>query len=317
MKFTILSLLCLCLFSGCAGLWNKKTCTETNFSDLGHQEGSTGKNDSGNYYNQACLKKNVQIPVVDYSIGYKKGLGVFCTDSKGLNDGSAGKKTFQNCHTVRAYTATHKIGLKSFCSIKKGVQDGFSMKDEYILCTSFSAYTVGYANGKKEFCSSDRGYEHGFAENNQDTRCVSYTSYKYGHSKGQKYFCSPENGVKLGEKGETFPSKCNGSRSLFKKSFNKGRTSFLIKALRDKETSVAFERQNYEHLRDDLQDSQFAVSRLPKYSTDPSVAEERSRIDSQIINLQNKRDSQKKVVEGLESQIYKIKQEVNGLKNIY
>ncbi|MGH1469465.1 MAG: DUF2799 domain-containing protein [Bdellovibrionales bacterium] len=317
MKLIILAILSLGLLSGCAGRWNEKTCTETNFSDLGYQEGSGGKNNSGNYYNQACLKKKVQISVSDYNSGYKRGLVAFCSDSKGLNDGSAGKEMFNNCRTIKTYTSAHRRGLRSFCSTKRGVEDGFAMKSEYILCTSFSAYTTGYAKGKKEYCSSDRGYEHGFAGSDKDARCVSYSRYKAGYSKGQKYYCSPENGTKIGEKGDSFPEKCATAGLTFKKNFNKGRISFLSRVLKDKQTAITFERQNYERLRDDLQDTQFALNRLPKYSTDPAVADERARIDSDIAGLQRKRDSQRKTVEDLEEQVYNVKREITDLKNRY
>lgn len=314
MKSFILILLSLALFSGCSGRWNEKTCVETNFQDLGYQEGSKGADSRGNYYNQACLKKKVQIPIQDYNSGYQGGLFAFCTKSKGKRDGSAGKNIFANCRTIKAYTTAHRDGLKSYCSTEKGVQDGFSMKSEYILCTSFSRYTLGYANGKKEYCSSDRGYEHGYGGLNKDARCVSYSHYKSGFSKGQKFYCSAENGSSIGERGDKFPEKCSRSGGAFRRSFSKGRVLFLEKVLKDKETAITFERQNYERLRDDLQDSQFSLNRLPKYSSDPSVLDERERIESGIVRLQSKRNKQRRVVEGLEEQVYDVKKEISELK---
>jgi hypothetical protein len=304
------------VLEGCASRWTAKTCTETNFEDLGYQEGSKGINSRINSYNQSCLKKKVQIPIRKYKNGYQKGLAVFCSPEKGRSDGSGGLNIHNNCGSIKAYITAHKKGLRSFCSTEKGVQDGFSMKPEVILCTSFTAYNVGYKKGKKEYCTSDRGYEHGFAGQNQDSRCVVYTAYKTGFSKGQKYFCSPENGTKLGKKGSVFPRKCETAGRTFRRNYNKGRAEFLTSAVREKESELTFERQNYERVRDDLQDAQFALGRLPKYSTDPNVAEDRNRIESSIQNLRSRRDAQRNIVEELTGQIQDMRDEVRDLKRL-
>jgi len=314
MKKTVFLMILFSILSGCAGRWNEKTCTETNFGQLGYQEGSAGQNSRINSYNQSCLKKNVQIPMQDYTDGYQKGLSVFCSPSKGQSDGSQGHQMHNNCTSVKAYTAAHRKGLKSFCSTEKGVQDGFAMRQEVILCTSFSAYTIGYKKGRREFCSSDRGYEHGFAGRSEDSRCVMYPPYKSGFAKGQKYFCSPENGTKLGEQGRIFPKKCESSGTAFRRNFSRGRVKFLTKSMRDKETSVTFERQNYERVRDELQDTQFELGRLPKYSTNPDVEAQRGQIESAIADLKTRRDQQRQALENLESEIYNMKSEINRLK---
>ncbi len=313
MKLILLTLIGLNMLSGCVGRWNKKTCTQTNFSNLGYQEGSLGKRSFANYYNEACIKQKIQIPTSDYTSSYKKGLLIFCSKTKGLNGGTKGEKIINNCKTVVNYTKAYKKGLKSFCSTKNGVKDGFALKSKHILCTSFSAYMTGYIKGKKEYCSKDKGYEHGFTNNNQDERCISYLSYSSGYTKGQKYFCSPENGIKIGEKGSDFPKRCLSSGLTFKTNFNKGRKTFLKKILKDKETTLTFENKNYEHIRNDLQDAQFALSRLAKHSTDPTVVHKRALIDFKITSLQSKRSSQKKIVNLLKSQVYNIKKEINNL----
>jgi hypothetical protein len=314
MRNALILMTLLTLFGGCASRWNEKTCSETDFSQLGYQEGSAGQTSKINAYNQSCFKKKVQIPMQDYTTGYQKGLAVFCSPSKGFTDGSKGAQMLNNCTSITAYTSAHRNGLKGFCSIEKGVQDGFAMRQEVILCTSFSAYTIGYKKGRKEYCTSDRGYEHGFAGRNKDSRCVVYSAYKSGYAKGQKYYCSPENGTKLGEKGSTFPQKCEQSGQTFRKNYNRGRVKFLTRAIRDKETSITFERQNYERVRDELQDTQFELGRLPKYSNDPDVENRRSKIDSNISDLKSRRDNQRQNLETLESELFEMKNEVNKLK---
>ncbi len=302
------------ILSGCAHRWNKKTCAQTNFVDLGYQEGSLGKSSSANDYNQACLKQRIQIPTSNYTSSYKKGLSVFCSNNKGLNGGILGEKIIKNCKTVVNYAKAYKKGLKSFCSTKRGVKDGFAMKPEYVLCASFSAYTIGYTKGKKEYCSSDKGHGHGFTGINEDTQCISYSDYTSGYIRGKRYFCSPENGIKMGKKGESLPKKCISTGSTFKVSFNKGRKIFLIKALKDKETALTFEYQNYEHIRNDLENTQFSLSRLPKQSTDSAIVHKRTRMNLTIASLKSKRDSQKQVVKDLKSQVYNIKKQLNHLK---
>lgn len=314
MKFAIVLMITLMLLSGCASRWSEKTCTETNFSQLGFQEGSAGQVSKINSYNQSCLKKKVQIPMQDYSSGFQKGLAVFCSPAKGLTDGSNGAQMYSNCTSVPAYTDAHRRGLKSYCSTQKGVQDGFAMRSEVILCTSFSAYTIGYKKGRKEYCTSDRGYEHGFVGRDKDSRCIVYDAYKSGHAKGQKYYCSPENGTKIGETGSPFPVKCEKAGVSFRKNYNNGRIKYLTQSIRTKENSITFERQNYERVRDDLQDKQFELARLPKYSSNPEVEEQRSQIEASITNLKSRRDSQRQALEGLEAEIYGMKNEVSKLK---
>jgi len=315
MKNALFLVIVTSLLGGCASRWNEKTCTETNFSQLGFQEGSAGKSSRINSYNQACFKKKVQIPMDEYTEGHQKGLKAFCSPAKGMSDGSRGNQMVNNCTSINAYTQAHRNGLKTFCTTAKGVQDGFAMKSELILCTSFSAYTIGYKKGKKEFCSSDRGYERGFAGQNEDARCASYSAYKSGFAKGQKYFCSAENGTKLGEKGSAFPRKCDGASASFRTYYNKGRVKYLTKSMNEKSTSVTFERQNYERVRDELQDMQFELGRLPKRSADPNVEDRRAEIESDILNLKTRRDRQRQAIEKLESDVYNMKAEISSLKN--
>lgn len=317
MKNTILGsilMIFLLSFSSCASRWSSKTCTETNFGDLGYQEGSSGKANLINSYNQACLKKKVQIPIRDYKIGYQKGLLVFCSPEKGFAEGSKGQNLQSLCGSTEAYTKAYKKGLRGFCSTAKGVQDGFAMRPEIIVCTSFSSYTLGYKKGKKEYCTSDRGQEHGFAGEEPDSRCIVYPAYKTGYSKGQVYFCSIENGAKLGEKGAPFPDKCMKAGLRFKSSYNKGRVKFLTTAVREKRTGVTFERQNYERIRDELQDMQFALGRFPKHSIDPNVDSEKVDLMNSIQRLRVKRDQQRDLLEGLESEIYDMENEIRDLK---
>jgi|GEM_PF-2256529 len=314
MKKVLVLAISLTLFGGCAGRWTKKTCEETNFTQLGFQEGSSGQSSKVNSYNQSCFKNKVQIPMQDYKSGHQKGLASFCSASKGYTDGSKGNQMHNNCTSIDAYTSAHRKGLKTHCSTQKGVQDGFAMRSEVILCTSFSAYTVGYKKGRKEYCTSERGYEHGFTGKEKDSRCVVYSSYKTGYTKGQSYFCSPKNGIKLGEKGTAFPQKCEKAGAVFTRNYNKGRTIFLTKTIKNKESSITFERQNYERVRDELQDAQFELGRLPKYSTDPDVESNRSRIESNIATLRSRRDSQRQALEALENEIYEMKNEVNKLR---
>lgn len=313
MKNLLLLSLTVLVFTGCSSRWNEKTCSETNFGDLGYQEGSAGKSSKMSFYNQACLKKGIQIPTSQYNNGLRKGLNVFCSPEKGRDDGASGSEVFANCRSIKAYAGAYRSGLKSFCNIEKGVQDGFAMKEELILCTSFDAYRKGFATGKKEFCSSDRGHENAFAGQEQDSRCVSYSNYRAGYAKGKKYFCSSKNAVKIGEKGDAFPKQCESAGRAFETAYNKGRKVFLEEVLVNKQTAVKFEKQNYERLRDDLQDAQFELGRLPKYSQNPDVVAEQAKVNQKIENLQNRRNKQRKVLEDFESQIYEIQRELKSL----
>ena len=315
MEKALLLIITFTLFGGCAGRWNPKTCAETDFRQLGYSEGSAGGVSRINSYNQSCFKKKVQIPMKDYTEGYQKGLAAFCSSEKGFSDGANGNQMFNNCTSVAAYTDAHRKGLRNFCSIEKGVQDGFAMRQEIILCTSFSAYTIGYKKGRKEYCTSERGHEHGFEGRNEDSRCVMYSNYKNGFARGKKYFCSSENGTRLGEKGRSFPQKCEQAGALFRRNFNRGRIKYLAKTLRDKETSITFERQNYERIRDELQDTQFELGRLPKHSKNSDVDNRRHEIEDSISDLKSRRDSQRQALESLEAEVLGIRSEMNQLKS--
>ncbi len=116
----------------------------------------------------------------------------------------------------------------------------------------------------------------------------------------------------MGEKGDDFPKQC-AQNNAFRISYDKGRKTFLTSVLKDKQTALKFERQNYERLRDDLQDAQFELGRLPKYRNDQQTVLERNRINESIRSLQNRRNRQRDAVEALEAQIVDIEQEVQSL----
>ena len=55
-----LLILLLPLFAiSCFSRWNAEKCAQTDFKQLGYSEGSQGKGNSVQSYNQACLKKDV------------------------------------------------------------------------------------------------------------------------------------------------------------------------------------------------------------------------------------------------------------------
>lgn len=301
------------LMLACSPRWSAETCSQTDFNQLGYTEGSQGKASHVDAYNQSCLKKKVNINITAYNLGYLKGLDLFCSASKGKIQGSQGKNPSDVCLQKDVYMKAYESGLKGFCSSEKGTADGYNMNPMNQLCTSYYAYKVGYKAGVKQYCSFERGLEDGFAGKEPLGACMAYP-YSKGHKKGQANFCLPENGLKLGQNGTEFPVKCEATGGYaFKKAFNKGRIEFLSMELRSKETSLKFERQNYEQQRDELQDLQFAIQRLPKYSQDPAVLEERKRIDQKILNLQNGRNEQRRKVNNLETEIINIKAEISSL----
>lgn len=303
----VLGLLAVSMLTSCAH-WNKKRCAETDFNQLGYTEGSQGADSKIVSYNQACLKKDVNIDMSAYNSGYKRGLEAFCTPQSGSDLGIAGQEPHRNCQMNDTYMKSYENSLKKFCNVERGTKDGYAMIGQNTLCTPYSSYNIGYKNGVKNYCSYEKGQEDGFDNKAKNTQCSSYKAYTTGYAKGQTNFCSPDNGKRMGEKGKAYPEKCYKSGKAFELAFNSGRKIYLGKSIKELEVNIGFERRNYESLRDELQDAQFNFSNMPKYSRDPELVSEKEDLQNRIQELRKRRDSQR-------SKLTRIEQELNELKS--
>lgn len=277
MKYSSLISIALCLgLSACAG-WSKKKCESTNWEQLGYSEGSKGVANNSGSYSATCSKKGAQININGYNNGHSKGMKVFCSFDAGKNVGVANGELNTSCQR-------------------------------------FDTYMKGYSAGMKVFCSEKNGYETAIEGEEAVNKCLRYKAYANAYKNGQKQFCSQKNGLRLGEKGKPFPEKCERSGRAFERSFNRGRVKFLEITFREKQDEGVSVKSDYERARDDLQDMQFELGRLPRYSSDEGILSRKRSLDSRIINTRRERDRLRETVDANEKDLAEIKQEIVYLK---
>lgn len=306
----IIGFVFMALLSGCGG-WSKTKCSTSNFEAIGYERGSKGLSNRGDSIYGACLKKEVTIDIQTYNKGYESGLRVFCTDSKGFEAGRLGKELHKVCNATAQYMKAYDRGLKTYCTVKKGTQDGYSMSPEATVCLTYSAYMTGYKNGTKSYCSTEKGQEDGFSGSEMHSKCSTYEAYRNGYKNGTKNYCEPENAIRLGEKGAEIPVRCTSAK--FKTAYNKGRKLFVNQRIKELTTYLSYEKRNYENLRDELQDAQFAYQNIPKRGLTPEQQKERRSLSKRIRKLTKERDKQRTVVTDMENELINLRNESNDL----
>jgi hypothetical protein len=306
----LLSLCVLLLLAGCGG-WSKTKCSESNFEALGYDRGVRGLTSRGDQINATCLKKKVSIDLNSYNKGYQQGLKAYCTDGKGNENGRLGQKPISVCTGIKQYMTGYNNGLKSYCTVEKGTKDGYALRPKLDVCLSYSQYLLGYKNGLKTFCSNEKGQEDGFSGVEMHATCSAYESYTSGYKKGISNFCMPENGLRLGEKGADFPQKC--TKSSFKSAYNKGRGLFIKQRMKDLNTNLDVEKRNYENLRDELQDAQFAFQNLSQSGLTEEQRQQRRELSDRIRRLRKERDNQRSKVTEMETELRTLKSDLESL----
>lgn len=306
----ILTLLVLMLLVGCGG-WSKKKCAESNFETIGYDRGIRGLRSRGDQINASCLKKEVSIDLSGYNKGYQQGLKAYCTDGKGNENGRLGQKPQSVCTGIKHYMAGYDRGLKTYCTIERGTKDGYALRPKLEVCLSYNTYLVGYKNGLKTYCSFEKGQEDGFSGVEMHATCSGHSSYSSGYKKGISNFCMPENGQRLGEKGAEFPEKC--TKSSFKTAYNKGRGVFIRQRMKDLNTNLDVEKRNYENLRDELQDAQFAFQNLSQSELTEEQRQQRQELSDRIRRLRKDRDKQRRKVTDMESELRTLRSDLENL----
>ena len=306
----IISLSLFSLLAGCGG-WSKKKCSESNFEALGYERGSRGLRGRGDQINTACAKKEVIIDLNSYNQGYNRGLKAYCTSEKGNEKGRLGQTPQAVCSGVQRYMKGYDRGLKSYCTIEKGTKDGYSLKPKVEVCLTYSTYLIGYKNGIKSYCSKEKGQEDGFSGTEMLAKCSGHSAYVSGYKKGKSNFCMPENGLRLGERGAEFPQKC--TKKSFKAAYNKGRGLYIQQRMKDLNNNLDVENRNYENLRDELQDAQFAYQNLSQSNLSEGQREQRRELSDRIRRLRKERDKQRKKVTYMEAEIRSLKSDLEAL----
>ena len=81
----------------------------------------------------------------------------------------------------------------------------------------------------------------------------------------------------------------------------------MTQRLTELNTYLSYEKINYENLRDELQDAQFAYQNLPQKSP------KKANLSKRIKKLTKERDKQKKLVTDMENEIVTLKAEFSNL----
>lgn len=264
-------------FVGCTPYWNPKRCQSTNWSQLGYSDGSAGKQNSSGSYSAACSKAGANINIGGYNQGYKEG-------------------------------------INRFCSYDAGKGAGVSNSTLHPVCQRFDKYMKGYEAGLKVFCSSENGYAAALAGEKAVSKCMGYKGYSSAFRRGERDFCSKKNGFNLGKSGKPFPEKCEREDRSFERSYNKGRIAHLEEVLKETEGDLSIERQAYERLRDQLQDLQYDLGRIPRYTNDPYLIEQRAQIERNIEEVRNLRDRKRDDVERMDHDVREIRNEMSSLR---
>lgn len=280
MKNLIIISVTFLFISGCSMLnrWNAKNCAQTNWGQYGYSEGSSGKQNNANVYSNACSKKGISIDISGYNKGYRDGLAQYCSYDAGKSAGSANRPTTR-------------------------------------MCVSFDSYMKGYDKGMILYCSASKGYESGIKGKGPIEKCMVYKSYKGAFAQGEADFCKSKNGFNLGSQGEPFPERCEKSGPSFEKAYYDGRLDYLEKTLSKKERSLRTQKVRYEEIRDEIQDLQFEIGRLPRYSSDPNVQSDRSRLESEVDDLRDKRNSIRQKLESMDQDIADMRSEISSIKS--
>lgn len=193
------------LLSSCAHHLSKQACENTNWAQMGFQDGQQGKGQrdfSG--YIKDCNKFHISINTDVYARGWDKGTAKYCYPSKqaGQQWGQSGKSYDQMSADRSAFCdmANHPLKLDLF-------KQGFNV-------------------GIKSFCTYQKGYDIAMAAQQLPGVCPAnlQKAFMSGWNNGVAKFCgNTANGFALGKAGKSLPGVCNTTAySAFKNEYSRG-----------------------------------------------------------------------------------------------
>lgn len=181
------------VLSGCAPHLSQDQCLNTNWDEIGYNDGFNGRmpRDLTNAIKD-CEKFNLSVNTAAYQKGHRRGVKGFCHPSTqlGLADGGNGRAL----NLIRS-------------------RDNFCRSNE--LSLNLDDYQQGYDKGIVSFCTPERGQSIGSAGQPNPLVCPRglSTAFNRGWNKGVAQFCRNDlTAFDRGRTGQAYPSVCSSAR---------------------------------------------------------------------------------------------------------
>ena len=134
----------------------KKQCQETNWYQHAHSVALSGKRLSQDEFIKICEKEEVEINAVDLDVGFKSGMGKYCTADSALKTGKAGmtlSEDFCSSGELPSLRKKHSEGIAIYCS-KEGLYEAGVQGNVYtgICSKELEAQNLSeFKRGRKKF----------------------------------------------------------------------------------------------------------------------------------------------------------------------
>ena len=192
MKTQFISSALLTLFlSGCAMHMSQQECANTNWNQLGFNDGTRGAAHRDLDQDVSdCAKFKINVNAKAYEDGYQSGLARYCSYNKGRSLGNSGSQKSSVCNngSFPSFQRGYKDGIRQYCTYQRGVSIGATGKANPGVCHGGS-FNQGFNKGIAEFCRhSNNGYSLGRtgkaypAGCSQDRFPAFYESYQRGQT---------------------------------------------------------------------------------------------------------------------------------------
>lgn len=139
--------------AGCAPVMTKAQCQNTNWYQVGYQDGQRGSFQRNLKPDiKACNKYHMSVDTGKYRQGWNGGVAVFCKPTNAFNLGVAGK-TFNNIcpsNLVAEFNKQWKAGLVKYCTPAQGYSLGRAGKGMPTFCAPDQepAFSHAYSQGR-------------------------------------------------------------------------------------------------------------------------------------------------------------------------
>ncbi len=139
------------LLAGCASHLSKEQCLNTNWNQLGYQDGLQGKQRNLEQDTLDCDQYKLRVDTKAYNDGNQAGLAKFCTYQQGYQFGSKGKGNPGTCGSnTSAFNRGYLKGSTRYCSLTaNGFALGKQGNDYPQACSQqqFPAFYDAYQSG--------------------------------------------------------------------------------------------------------------------------------------------------------------------------
>ncbi|MGE0762951.1 MAG: DUF2799 domain-containing protein [Bdellovibrionales bacterium] len=144
----------LVLTTGCASYFKRKECENTNWRQHGHNVAMSGKRLDADDFVRQCQKVEAKIGYQDADLGFKEGMGRYCTLDQIFLTGKSGKAVNYNLcdgQPLKAMQKRYADGINEYCQETNGYPVGASGAVYENVCpkTLESVFLKEYRRGRK------------------------------------------------------------------------------------------------------------------------------------------------------------------------